>query len=129
VQSAREFQHHLLEPADGLDIEVVRGLIQQQEIGLRDERSTQHHTPPPASGQIRHARIARELETRNDLVDLELRAPLLLLRGRPCPQHVPHAHLAGRRYLLGEARRSRPGANPHLARIRRNLAAQQLQER
>ena len=77
-QSARKVQHHLLEPADGLDIEVVRGLVQEQKIGLRDQRATQHHAPPPAAGQVRHARIARKLETRDHLVDVELRAPLLV---------------------------------------------------
>ena len=126
----RKFQHHLLEPADRLDVEMVRGLIQQQEVRLRDEGPTQHHAPPPAAGQIRHARIARELETRDDLIDIELRAPLLVrtVRGRACPQDLPHAHIARGRHLLGEARRSRARANPHLARVRRDLAAQELQQ-
>ena len=57
---------------------MVRGLIQQQQVRLRDERSTKHHAPPPSAGQIRHAGIARELETRDDLIDFELPPPLLV---------------------------------------------------
>ena len=87
---------------------------------------TRRRQPPDKS---RHARIAAELQPRDDLIDVELRAPLLVLRAHPGAQHLAHAHIAGGRHLLGEARRSRAGTDPHLARVRRDLAAQEFQQR
>ena len=52
-QRAVEVEHHVLEPGDGIDIQMIRRLIQQQEVGRRDQRAAQHHAPPPAAGQAR----------------------------------------------------------------------------
>ncbi len=39
------------EPRDGLDVQVVGGLVEQQHVRLRHERAREEHAPPPSAGQ------------------------------------------------------------------------------
>ena len=55
-------EQELFEPGDGLDVEVIRRLIEQQDVGLSHERPRQQDAPPPAAGQRVHDRGAIELQ-------------------------------------------------------------------
>jgi hypothetical protein len=48
------------EPGHRLDVEVIGRLVEEQHIGLRDERSREQHTPPPAAGESRDDSVGRK---------------------------------------------------------------------
>ena len=41
----------ILEPQHRFEIEVVRGLVEQQQVGLREQQRCQRHAHPPAAGE------------------------------------------------------------------------------
>ncbi len=45
---------HALEPADGVDIEVIGGLVEQHDIGICEQRLRQQHAQLPARRDSRH---------------------------------------------------------------------------
>ena len=51
-----------LEPLDGVDVEVVGGLVEQQHVGRGHERARQQHAPAPAARQGVHRRVGRQIE-------------------------------------------------------------------
>ncbi len=141
-QRAVEVQHHVFEPRDGIDIQMIGRLVQQQEVGLRDQCASEHHPPPPAARQGTHRRIAIELQARDDLLHLQFGLPILVRRrplhhragvGRAgqdaAHDHVAHRGIARRRHFLGQTRDSRAGAHPHLAAVRDDLTSNELQQR
>ncbi len=46
---ARVLLEEVLEPADGLRVEVVRGLVEQQHVRLREQQTAERHAPPLAA--------------------------------------------------------------------------------
>ena len=75
-QCPAELEHGFLEPGDRIDVEMVRGLIQQQQVRRRDQRPAQHHAPPPAARERAQRRIGIELEPRDDPIYLQPRLPV-----------------------------------------------------
>src|SRR5258706_3600957 len=131
-QCAVEVQHHVFEPRDGFDIQMIGRFIQQQEVGLRDQCAAQHHPAPPAARQGANRRAAIELQARNDLIHLQFGLPIVVRRGAgpdAAHDHVAHRRLARGRHLLGQTRDPRAGAHPHLAAVRRDLPGNELQQR
>ena len=41
----------VIQPQDGVEIEMIRGLVQEQELGLYEEGSRQRHAHAPAAAQ------------------------------------------------------------------------------
>ena len=130
-QRARELEHHILEPGDGLDVQMIGRLVEQQEVGLRDERASEHDAPPPAARQRPERRIAVELQPRDDLIRLQSGLPIALEAhlGGLAGDHLAHGFAARRRHLLGEARRLGAGTNPKFAAVGRDLAGNDLEQR
>ncbi len=61
-QRARVARQPLLQPDDGVEVEVIGGLIQQQKIGARTQRSRHRQPHAPAAGKIGHrALVIRDL--------------------------------------------------------------------
>ena len=54
-QRARVAAQMLLEPDRGLEVEMVGGLVEQQEVGLEEQHAGQRHAHPPAAGEARTA--------------------------------------------------------------------------
>ena len=52
-QRAGEGGERLLEPLDGGDVQVVGGLVEEQQAGLHHHRARQRHALPQASGELR----------------------------------------------------------------------------
>ena len=61
-----------LEPLDGVDVEVVGGLVQQQEVRVGEERTRKRHARELASGQreqVALQHVVRQSETLDDAAD------------------------------------------------------------
>ena len=59
----RELPQVALEPLDRGDVEVVRGLVEQQQVGLCEERLGEQHAQPEAARELAHRSIvARVLD-------------------------------------------------------------------
>ena len=76
-QRAAVFRHHVFQPLDGLDVEVVGGLVQQQHVRLHDQRPAERHPALPAAGKLRHRHIRRQVEAGQYLFDTGLRLPAM----------------------------------------------------
>jgi hypothetical protein len=56
---AGEFLEEALEPRDGLGVEVVGRLVEQQHVGIRQQQAAKRDTPALAARQRLHARVPR----------------------------------------------------------------------
>ena len=61
-------EQEVLEPADRLDVEVVGRLVEQQDVGLGDERPGQQHAPLHARGEVVEPRVGVEPHPGDDRV-------------------------------------------------------------
>ena len=64
-----------LEPLDGLHVQVIGGLVEQQQIRLGHQCPCQQHPALQAAGEILEARFRVEAETRQDAIDARLHIP------------------------------------------------------
>ncbi len=67
--AAAEVLQELFQPGDGLDVQVVGGFVQQQQVGRRDERLGQQHAPLHAARQRRELGVLGQVELADDLFD------------------------------------------------------------
>ena len=65
----------VFEPTDGIDVEVIRGLVEQQHVGLTDERACQQHSSPPTAREAVDHGIGRQVEARQDEFDALFEPP------------------------------------------------------
>ena len=54
---ARIVAERLFEPLDGFRVEMVRRFVQEQQVGLLQERHAQGHPPPLAAGKLADRRV------------------------------------------------------------------------
>ena len=64
-----------LKPFDGVDVEVVGGLVKEEEVGRGDQSPRQQHPPLHARGERLEENLAHEAHAREDLVDRVLPLP------------------------------------------------------
>ena len=112
-----------LEPLDRLDVEVVGRLVEQQQIRLADQRARQQHAPAPSARQRVDDRVRRQLEPRQDQLDVVLAQPGLVLFEMvrvPFGDDVEDRAVRGQRHVLLEARdrAATAGATPCRRRAR-----------
>ncbi len=69
----------LLEPRDRADVEVVGGLVEQQDVGLRGECLREGHALLPATGERLDARVGEKPEARDHAVDAMPDVPAVLV--------------------------------------------------
>ncbi len=50
---------HVLEPADGVDVEVVGRLVEQQDVGVGEQRLGEQHAQLPARGDLAHRAVVQ----------------------------------------------------------------------
>ena len=66
----------LLQPEHALGVEVVRGLVQQQQVGCLDEELAQRHAAALTTGEDRHRLVRRRAAQRvHRLVELRVNVP------------------------------------------------------
>src|SRR6185437_7971789 len=75
----RNLQQQLLQPLDGADIEVIRRLIEQQQVRLSGERKGERRTLALAARARRRRHPGLELEAMQELRQASLEAPALAL--------------------------------------------------
>jgi hypothetical protein len=63
-QRPGELGHVVLQPGDGLDVEVIGGFVQQQDVRLAHQGACQQHPPAPAAGQRVKAGLAVQPQAR-----------------------------------------------------------------
>ncbi len=63
-ERARILGEKRLEPEDGVEIEVIGRLVEQQHVGLGHQRSCEQHAAPPSARERVDAGIRRKLEPR-----------------------------------------------------------------
>jgi len=73
-----EAGQRLFQPGDGADIQMVGRLVEQQQIGLGNQRLGQQHAPPPAAGKLGQSAVGRQLQTAQGTFDQLLQAPAIL---------------------------------------------------
>ena len=98
--------HHAFQPFDRGHVEVVGGLVEQQQAGLQHQRARQGHALLQAAGKFIHLAVRVERQARQRAVDLVLQAPAVG-RVEPLLQFV---HARGKRLVLvvlGEGMRRR----------------------
>ena len=107
-QRALEAQQHLLEPFDGRQVEVIGGLVQQQQIGIAGQRPGQGRAPALAARKPGGIARSVEAEAVEEGGDPMRRCPV---RG----DEIRQAREAGRSPAPGPARRPcRPGCRKRL---------------
>ena len=69
-QCAREALQELLEPEDGLDVEVIRGLVEQERAGAHEENAGERDAHLPSAGELADVafdHLGREAEAGEDV--------------------------------------------------------------
>ena len=128
-QRAAEADQRLLEPLDGPDVQMVGGLVEQQDVGIADERAREQRAPAPTARELREAALTVEPEPRHDGGDAVLRLPALAGVGRqPAAHDVHHQTVVHRIEVLRERRQLRTRPEPHGAVIGRGGARDQTQQ-
>ncbi len=74
-QRRRGSQEELLEPADGVDVEVIRRLVQEENGGLADQGLRQEHAAFHPGGEGGHVGVALEGHPREDRLDFLVDVP------------------------------------------------------
>src|SRR5690606_22902833 len=74
---AAEILESLFQPGDGTDIQVVGGLVEQQQIRLGHQRLRPQHTTAPATGKLGQGLVGWQLQAAEGAVDQLLQAPAI----------------------------------------------------
>ena len=105
------------EPGDALDVEVVGGLVEHDQVGLADEQLGERDPAPLATGERRDdgveaLREAGQIEPAEqpgqDVADLGVAGPLVV--GEVADDLVPDGGLGVERVVLGEHAEPQPAA-------------------
>ena len=67
--------YRVLEPIDGVEIEVIGGFVEEQQIGTADQRARKPHAALPAPGQITQTPLCGQLELAHDPIGLGIDVP------------------------------------------------------
>jgi hypothetical protein len=119
-QRTAELQHHLFEPFDGLDVEMIGRLVEQQDVRVTDERPSEQGTTLPATGKFRKSAAGIESESTHYRLDAIADLPTLARRGRQSAANdFIDECVFDDVQILGEHRESRTGLDPYAAVIRR----------
>ncbi len=125
-QRALEAQQHLLEPFDGRQVEVVGGLVQQQQIGIAGQRPGQGRAPALAARKPGGIARSVEAEAVEEGGDPMRRCPLVPRGGRG--DEIRQARKAAEFRLLGQHAHTEARLQEAAAGIDLHAAGQDLQD-
>ncbi len=120
------------QPGDGVDVQMVRRLVEQQQVRLADQRARHQHTPAPSARQRVHHRGGRQRESRQHEVHVVLAQPrfvLVEMMRVPFGDDVEDGAARRERHVLLEPRHPQRRLTPDVPGIGRSLAADDLQQR
>ena len=125
-------EQEFLEPEDGFEIEVVRRLVEQEQVGLAGQGAGQQHPALEPTGKRGEFPFGRQAEVDDEVFDPDIALPVLLVVVGIVTQTRRHdvVHGAGHigRHLLGEARVNRSGGTGHIAGVRLHFAGNHLHQ-
>ena len=125
-------EQKLFEPQNALDIQMIRRLIQQQQIRLTGQRTSQQHATFQTARQRPELRRGCELQFLDEVIDAHVALPVFLvlaLGTQPRRDDVGHRANNVRRHFLRESREQRAGLAKHRARVGLNLARDGFHQR
>jgi hypothetical protein len=76
---AAKILEELFKPVDGLDVQVVGRLIQQQQIGVTGQCPSQRNFAQPATGEAIQGRVGIEVQQGQHLADTGFELPAILI--------------------------------------------------
>ena len=108
------------EPGDRLDVEVIGGLVEQQQIGLADQRARQQHAALPSAGERVDDRVRRQRQPRHHHVGLVMPLPFIVRieRAEAFADHIGDGAIRRQRHVLHQPRDANAGLAQHQARNR-----------
>ena len=122
-----------LEPGDGVDVQMIGGLVEQQHVRFRHECAREQHAPPPAARQCVDDGVSRQLEPREDEIHFVLAPPFLGSIARhvrePFRDDLEDRARGRQRHVLHETRHAQPGRTPNRPGVRRQVSTDNLEER
>ena len=71
-----------LEPCHRLDVQVVGRLVEQEQVGLTDQRARQQHAAPPSARERRGADVGLQAQPRQHGRDTMVALPFVLAEVR-----------------------------------------------
>jgi hypothetical protein len=74
-QRATETEQEFLQPGDGIDVQVVGGLVQQQQVRLVHQGARQQHPALEPAGQVIEGQVGVQLQPRQHGLDPLLQLP------------------------------------------------------
>ena len=122
----------ILQPVDRIDVQMVCRLVEEQQIGLADQRARQQDAAAPAARESVDDDVALEIQSRQDQIHMMLAHPCLVFIGVmrvPFRDNVEYRPVCRQGNVLLQARDPDPGLAPHGPCVGRNLAADDLQQR
>ena len=131
-QRAPPAAEEVFQPLDGLDVEVIGGLVEQEQVGLPDDRAREQHAALHARREGLEGRGAGERHAGHDLLDGLLSLPGWIIRGgdgQARCHHIVHRARQILRHILLEQGHRRPGSKVHRSAIGLDRACEHPQER
>ncbi|MEI2745743.1 MAG: hypothetical protein V9G22_10010 [Ottowia sp.] len=119
----------LLEPLDARDVEVVRRLVEQQQVGVRRQRLREQHAAREAGRQPRDVGVRVEAEALEQLVEPRPGPPGLLARRHRGGDQVARGPREAPRHLLRQPGDGHALAARHVAVVDGDLAGEHAHER
>ncbi len=152
-EAAGEGLEEAFQPVDRLNVQVVGGFVQQQDVGSAHQRLRQQHAPLHAAGQRREIGVPGQLQPFQHLLHAAVQVPAVarldaglrrrhrrhvadvhgvMVAGQQRAEvaqafgyHVEHAALHVLRHLLRHPRDHHPGLHAHLAVVGLELTGHQ----
>jgi hypothetical protein len=124
----------LLQPEDALDVEMVRGLVEEQQLGLAHERAREGDALLPAAREPGDRRAlarggAAQVEPREQLVDARLLLPAVRARWQAGAHRLADRGAGRERRHLRQVRDAQSGPSGDGARVGAELAREDAEER
>ena len=122
-------QEEILHPEDRLQVEVVGGLVQEQQLGLGREGAGEEGAAAQASGEVEVGAVLGKPEAGDEVVDPQVALPILLravLRPEPGGDELAHRQGDVLGDLLGQ--QGLPGGAADLAAVGAHLAGGDSEE-
>ena len=123
----------LFQPGDRVDVEMVRRLVEQQQVGLRRQGPGQQHAAFHAGRERGELDVRRQFHPRQNLLDLLFRVPRRFVVVR-IERHARRDDVVNRadhvlRHVLRQQRDLRAGRDHDLAAVGLDLAAEHPHQR